>query len=709
MEKDKTIKIFLASSEELKVDRVAFVNCIRQLDKWTKWRSSGVDVIEWEDYSGAYNGRRKQDEYNDMVRKSDMFLALFFKKAGKYTIEEFDVAIEELHRRQLPKVYVFFKKLKWYQWQTMRLRRFKRRLDAKLGYFWIQYYNQDSLHLKFTQELLKVEEELYRLKLESGTVTLEGIHVAELANLSFAARNKDYKQMEKELEEVLDDIKALEEGREQYPSNTTIQEKLLEKRRRFFQLKKEFKEFQKALFDTAQHIAAMQKEEMDKKMRRATEVFEVGKLEKTNKLIDETIRKAEDNYATGLLDSETIHQGIAALLMKAKTVMAEVSIPISERVEQMQAIYTKADQWAEGSTLLPKEKYDEQLWDYAHFLYQNVKYKEAESVGLRLIALREELFGKEHPSTADAYTMIGVAYNEQGDYAKALEYYGKALDIQERVLGHDHPNSARSYNNIGVVYGKQGNYPKALEYLEKALDIDERVLGPDNPSTATSYGNIGLVYHNQGDYAKALEYHGKALDIQERVLGPDHPNTATSYNNIGLIYNSQGDYAKALEYLGKALDIQERVLGPDHPDSASSYNNIGNVYKDQGDYTKALEYYGKALDIWERKLDPDHPNTAKSYNNIGLIYNSQGDYAKALEFYGKTLDICERVLGPNHPDTAASYNNIGVVYAEQGDYAKALEYFEKTLDIRKRVLGPNHSETKMASENIEKCRRKMQG
>ena len=578
MEKDMTIKVFLASSNELSDDREKFGNYIRQLDKWTKWRNGGVEVFEWEDHSGAYNDRRKQDEYNDEVRKSDMFLALFFKKAGKYTIEEFNVAVEELHKKQLPKVYVFTKKLKWYQWQTMRLRRFKRSLDVKLGYFWLHYDNQDSLHLKFTQELLKVEEELHRLKLESGTVTLDGIAVAELANLSFAARNKDYKQMEKELEAVQDDIKALEDGHERYPKDRNIQEKLLEKRRRFFELKKEFKEYQQAIFDTAQRIAAMQAEDMGKKLRRVTEAFEAGRLDKTNKLIDEIIRKAEADYAAGLLDGETIHQGIAALLMKAKTVMTEVKTPIGERIQQVLAIYAKADQWAEGCGQ-PKEKYNEQLRDYADFLYQNAKYKEAESVCLRLIALREELFGKEHLSTAAAYNKIGMVYAKQGDYSKALEYFKKALDICERVLGPDHPSTAMSYNNIGNVYNDQGDYAKALEYHGKALDIRERVLGPDHPNTASSYGNIGVVYDEQGDYAKALEYYGKALDIRERVLGPDHPDTAGSYNNIGLVYDEQGDYAKALENYGKALDIFERVLGPEHPNTKTVRENMEQCHR----------------------------------------------------------------------------------------------------------------------------------
>ena len=84
----RTIKIFLASSEELENDRNAFGNLIRRLDNIYEKQGIRIELFEWEDYDSAYNDRRKQDEYNDKVRASDMFLALFYKKAGKYTIEE---------------------------------------------------------------------------------------------------------------------------------------------------------------------------------------------------------------------------------------------------------------------------------------------------------------------------------------------------------------------------------------------------------------------------------------------------------------------------------------------------------------------------------------------------------------------------------------------------------------------------------------------
>ena len=73
----RIIKIFLASSEELTYDRNAFGNLVRRLDKIYEKRGIRIELFEWEDYDAAFNNRRKQDEYNDQIKASDMFLALF--------------------------------------------------------------------------------------------------------------------------------------------------------------------------------------------------------------------------------------------------------------------------------------------------------------------------------------------------------------------------------------------------------------------------------------------------------------------------------------------------------------------------------------------------------------------------------------------------------------------------------------------------------
>ena len=571
----KTIRIFLASSEELADDRNAFGNLVRRLDKIYEKRGIRVELFEWEDFDAAYNDRRKQDEYNDQIKGSDMFLALFHTKAGKFTLEEFDIATEEFRKHASPKVYTYCKDLKEGEQESPELTEFKRKLFKEMGHYWSRYNNRDSMQLHFVMQLQLVETSgrVEKLKLEEGTVKLEGMPIAKIDNLQFAAGNETYQKMSAELAELPEKIEKARQRVDKFPDDEDLRDELQQKLNRYNQLKDEFEQLQKSLFETAQRIASMQLERVSDMLRRAIEAFEEGNIERANTLLDEIAHEADRHMEQLEQQRNLVHQDIEAFQLQAKAVMADVKIPIGERIHRVADIYAKADDWAERSAL-EKEKYIDLLEDYSSFLIDYALYDKARSICLKLILQNESTYGAEHPSTATSYNNIGFVYRNQGAYDKALEYYFKALTIREKVLGTEHPDTATSYNNIGTVYDSQGAYDKALEYYFKALTIKEKVLGTEHPSTATSYNNIGTVYDSQGAYDKALEYYFKALAIQEKVLGTENPDTATSYNNIGAVYYNQGAYDKALEYYFKALTIREKVLGPDHQKTKLVRENI---------------------------------------------------------------------------------------------------------------------------------------
>ena len=697
----KTIKIFLASSEELTDDCNAFGNLVRRLDKIYEKRGIRIELFEWEDYDAAYNNRRKQDEYNDQIKASDMFLALFHTKAGKFTIEEFDIATEEFKKHASPKVYTYCKDLQEGELESPELIEFKQRLFEELGHYWCRYNNRDSMQLHFVMQLQLVETSgsVDPLKVEDGKIMLEGMPIAALDNLQFATGNEAYKKMSIEISSLPAKIDKARQRVEKFPDDEDLRDDLQQKLNRYNKLKKELTQLQKILFETAQRIAAMQLEQVSDMLRRAIEAFEEGNLERANTLLDEIGHEAEHHIVQLEQQRALVHQDIEAFMLQAKTVMADVSIPIDERIRKSSAIYARADGWAQKSAL-PDEKYETLLDDYGEFIRDYAQYDMALPVHQRLVTIKEKLYGMEHPYTATSYISIGIVYDSLGDYNQALGYYFKAMVIREKVLGLEHPSTAILYNNIGYDYNNLGDYDKALKYYSIALAISEKNLGLEHSLTATSYNNIGCVYDILGDYNKALEYYSKAQVIREKVLGLEHPDTAESFNNIGYVYDVLGEYDKALEYYFKDLTINEKVLGLEHPNTAISYNNIGGVYDSLGDYDKALKYYSKALAIEGKVLGMEHPDTAGSFNNIGLVYHNLGDYSKALEHYFKALTIYEKILGLEHTLTATSYNNIGGVYDNLGDYGKALEYFFKALAIQEKVLGQEHLSTATSYHNI---------
>ena len=573
---EKTINVFLASSTELSDDREFFSSFVRRMDKTFQKMGSHLRPQMWEDLDASWKGHREQDDYNELIRKSQMFLALFYKEAGKFTIEEFNVALKEFNKtKQTPKIYVYMKALLDSEKIKTELEDFQKRLE-EMGLYWTTYSSQDSLHLHFLQQLLIVYADgLSNLKVEDGTVKLWDMDVAKISNLSFAADNKDYNQLKEELEKLPKEIEKARKRTEKYPDDEDLRDELQKKLNRYNNKKEEFARLQQTLFETSQRIATMQRENLSDKLRRATKAFESGNMERANTLLDEIAIDAETHKANLEQNRELVHQDIEAFLLQAKTKMAEVNTPIEDRIKEVHAIYVKADKWAKDSAL-PDDKLDGLLNDYSSFLYDYGKYKEAGTILINLVSLRERVLGMEHPDTATTYNDIGLTFKKQGDYLKALEYYFKAVDIRKKILGKEHLDTATSYNNIGETYRSHKDYPKALEYLQKALDIRKKILGKEHPSTATTYNNIGLTYHSQKKYKRALKYYFKALDIDEKVLGKEHPDTATDYNNIGVTYYSLKNNTMAIEYLQKALDIYEREFGPNHQYTKETKKDLRN-------------------------------------------------------------------------------------------------------------------------------------
>ena len=663
----KEIKVFLASSEELKYDRLAFSDLIRKLDNIYEKRGIRIKLFQWEDFDAAYNDKRKQDEYNEYIKQSDLFLALFRTKAGQFTVEEFELARNEHREKGLPKPHVYCRDLEQGETEDKTLTEFKQRLFAEMGHFFARYKNEDGLNLHFVMQLQLFENsQSEQVETDGNLITFCGEPIAKTDNIDFFAKNKDFIRMREDLKDLNEDIRDLRLRQASAPEDENLKNRIQEKQNKRNALQEEFEHYRKQILRIERQIIELQGQEINEAIKRAMEAFAEGEVNKADIILSEAtqgVAQRREEYIehkkTGEQMRKNLLADIDALLLKAETVLSNTEKTIEERISEAFEAYREADKTAKEIDC-PAEKYIELLFKYGIFLATYSYYKEALEVDLRFVQLSEETNG-QNETTADAYNNIGNVYHKLGDYDKALEYHNKALEIKKDVLGEDHPNTAHSYNNIGNVYRNLGDYDKALEYHFKGLEIKKDVLGENHCDTAGSYNNIGLVYYRLRDYDKALEYQNKALEIKKDVLGENHRDTATSYNNIGVVYDYLGDYDKALEYYNKALEIRKEVLGENHYETATSYGNLGIVYKNLGNYDKALGYHNKALEITKDVLGGKHPNTAMSYNNIGNVYRNLGDYDKALEYFIKAWEIFEERLGESHPYTKQVLQNIAII------------------------------------------------
>jgi len=243
------------------------------------------------------------------------------------------------------------------------------------------------------------------------------------------------------------------------------------------------------------------------------------------------------------------------------------------------------------------------------------------------------------------------------------------------------------YNEVGLVFENDGQYDRAIKYYKKSLSIEENVGGKEHKNMATGYNNIAMAYKEKGEYKNALKYLNQSLTINKKVMGEEHESTAISYNNIGLVYWKKGDYNNALENHQKSLTIRKEVLGEHHLQTARSFNNIGAVYRDKKDNKMALLFYRKCLDIREKEYGDGHPITAYTYNGIALVYENTKNLEKATKFIRKALDIREKVLGENHPLTKESRISYERICSKNAHRKLLLKDIEKLPQDQYKVLG----------------------
>jgi len=273
-------------------------------------------------------------------------------------------------------------------------------------------------------------------------------------------------------------------------------------------------------------------------------------------------------------------------------------------------------------------------------------------------------------SKIDALNNMGLANSDQGEVAKAFEYYNKGLELSRKI--NYKMGVASTTHNLSAWYFKKGDFTKALEYNFMSLKITEEI--GNIKGISTTLNNIGILYYNQGDSIKALEYFNKSLKLRKEI--GDKNGVSHSLNSIGNLYKDQRNFSEALIYYHKSLRIREEI--GNKGGIANSLNNIGFVYKEEGEIDKALEYYQKSLKVWNESGFKDDACVALTY--VGNIYLLKGNIIKAKHYTLRSMKMAQELGFPSRVrDNAEILNKI---YRKENKWEEALKMQELYTTMR---------------------------
>jgi len=195
---------------------------------------------------------------------------------------------------------------------------------------------------------------------------------------------------------------------------------------------------------------------------------------------------------------------------------------------------------------------------------------------------------------AESNLGIGFVLSKMGRLDDAAKSYLKALD-----LFVDNPEKlCRVLSNLGIIYKRKGDFAGALDFYGRALDVCRRY---DYKWAAMNlHGNMANIYSARGEFQKALESYRESLDLCRKVS--DRRIEGINLLNIGHLHFLLGNMNEAVDHFLKALRLQKAV--GDRGSQAITYNNLGQACLNLGQYKSALEYYEKGRSLSRQIKEP---------------------------------------------------------------------------------------------------------
>lgn len=264
------------------------------------------------------------------------------------------------------------------------------------------------------------------------------------------------------------------------------------------------------------------------------------------------------------------------------------------------------------------------------FIFEK-KYTQAKNLCLEMLS--------ERPDYIDGFVHLADVAKKQGDYAGAIPYLQRAVELGSRRY--------EVYNGLGVAFANLDDFESAAKHFEEALGI-----WPDQPEVLT---NLGISLFHQEKTDQAAKYCRKAIEIDPKMAG--------AHYNLGLILSSQGKVSETIALYSEAIRLA--------PEMHAAHNSLAEIYFAQEKFAQALDHW-----TWVLEIMPDNINVLNNMAWVKSAYENESFYnpSEAIELAQKACELAE-FKRPDLLDT------LSVAYATAGKFDESVEIAQKALDL----------------------------
>lgn len=653
----RTIRVFIASSEELKQERLEIADVINNLNQALSPRDIEIRPVKWEYLDASMGIKHKQEEYNDALRKCDICIVLYWTKFGDYTETELNTAYQELCAGRNPKkLYVYFKDSDSI---SPQLKEFKDSFTSRYGHFFCRFANSDTMNLNFVLQVESFINKEYSEKIvtvNNGMVSVEGYSVAKIDNIPFASLNDEYNRLRIAKN-------AAEEEFLRTKQKYLVDTDDAEAENAFFVAKankaktaKEFADYQQTILSNALNFVRMSGESYTARMAEARELFDAGKISEADdilnfELLEEETNKEKDNYQQ---TKSNIEAKINEWILKASVTLANKANnkkrSYTERVKEAAKAYENAISLAEFSDYPLKDLsflLSEQLIFINHYSLLN----EVETNLAKQVEIERRI------------NALGMADGDELSCA----LYNLALEMFRKNRFEDAEKYLQESYGFYDSWRKEGKQP--MPPLNRFRFTGGLIL-------------LGDIHDRMGHATEAINYYNEAEAFLLEEWEDDVPPSllAVIHQRKGSFFERSDDYEEAEKEFEEAVNIRRKLFN-------LNYGRVGY------NSTPGLTIVGEVEDGVRIQIDPSLPvesdfviNLAEDLMRLAFVHLFNGkDEEKAIQEYAFTMEIISLINEDERQRLRGRLMNLmadaAVIESRKGNTEKSKSLFKEALDL----------------------------
>ena len=203
---------------------------------------------------------------------------------------------------------------------------------------------------------------------------------------------------------------------------------------------------------------------------------------------------------------------------------------------------------------------------------------------------------KHHPEYVILYNLLGVSYQNIGEFNKAKENFIEGLK--------------RDMNNIAMMNNLAMSYKNLLKY-DEAENLYLKII-KKNKNYINAYVNLGNLNRDINNFDEAIKLYNEALKLDEK--------NPIIYYSLSLAHQGLGQFEKSINYAKKTLDLNPNFTQADHVISHSTtYTKENEHYKNLNNKIETLNLNeNEKIDVYFAlsKAEEDIGNIKKASENL---------------------------------------------------------------------------------------------